>query len=39
MPAADPSEIFDYLYESIPEELKAQRDEYLQRLRDKWEDS
>ena len=39
MPDADPSEIFDYLYESIPEELKAQRDEYLKRLRDKGEES
>jgi len=39
MPDADPSEIFDYLYESIPEELKAQRDEYLKRLRNKGEES
>lgn len=35
MPAADPCEIFDYLYESIPDELKDQREEYLRRLRNK----
>lgn len=35
MPAANPHEIFDYLYESMPNELKDQRDEYLRRLRSK----
>ncbi len=39
MPPANPSEIFDHLYESIPEELIDQRTEYLRRLRQKGEDS
>lgn len=30
--AARPREIFDHLYEELPEELKAQRDAYLRRL-------
>ena len=35
MPQADPTEIFDHLYENTPIELQAQREEYLQRLRQK----
>ena len=35
MPPADPTEIFDHLYESIPYELQSQREEYLRRLREK----
>ena len=35
MPPADPREIFDHLYGSIPPELQAQRDEYFRRLNEK----
>ena len=35
MPPANPKEIFDHLYESIPEELKEQREQYFNRLREK----
>ncbi len=35
MPPADATEIFDHLYETFPEELQAQRAEYLKRLRQK----
>jgi pyruvate dehydrogenase E1 component alpha subunit len=35
MPPADPTEIFDHLYETIPNELHAQREEYMRRLRQK----
>ena len=35
MPPADPEEIFDHLYEVFPEELGIQRQEYLDRLRNK----
>ena len=35
MPPADPKEIFDHLYETIPEELKAQQQEYFKRLQNK----
>ena len=35
MPPAKPEEIFDHLYESMPKELQAQREEYLRRLRQK----
>ena len=35
MPSANPGEIFDHLYECMPEELKHQRDEYRKRLDDK----
>jgi len=39
MPSANPKEIFDHLYERMPQELIHQRKEYLQRLRDKGVDS
>jgi len=35
MPPANPGEIFNHLYESIPEELKEQREEYFRRLKEK----
>jgi len=35
MDPADPTEIFDHLYESVPKELETQREEYLRRLRQK----
>ena len=35
MPSANPGEIFDHLYEIMPEELSRQRDEYRKRLDDK----
>ncbi len=35
MDPADPTEIFDHLYESVPKELQAQREEYLRRLQEK----
>jgi pyruvate dehydrogenase E1 component alpha subunit len=35
MDAANPTEIFDHLYESVPKELQTQREEYLRRLRQK----
>jgi len=35
MPPANPKEIFDHLYEVFPEELRIQRQEYLDRLRNK----
>jgi pyruvate dehydrogenase E1 component alpha subunit len=35
MPSANPGEIFDHLYEIMPEELSQQRDEYRKRLDDK----
>ena len=38
MPSANPGEIFDHLYGSIPEELKQQREEYRNRLKDKGAD-
>tara|TARA_X000001036_G_scaffold109938_2_gene103000 strand:+ start:3327 stop:4490 length:1164 start_codon:yes stop_codon:yes gene_type:complete len=35
MPPADPTEIFEHLYETFPMELQKQRAEYMQRLRQK----
>ena len=35
MPPADPEEIFDHLYETFPEELRLQQQEYIERLRNK----
>jgi pyruvate dehydrogenase E1 component alpha subunit len=35
MPAANATELFDHLYNSIPEELQKQREEYLRRLQQK----
>ena len=39
MTPANPSEIFDHIYEEIPQELKEQREEYLKRLRQKGVDN
>ncbi|HIB01797.1 MAG TPA: thiamine pyrophosphate-dependent dehydrogenase E1 component subunit alpha [Phycisphaerales bacterium] len=35
MPPADSTEIFDHLYETLPEELRVQQQEYINRLRNK----
>ena len=35
MPPANPEEIFDHLYETFPEELRLQQQEYIERLRNK----